>query len=107
MDTFEKEIKDALKEIDKLRTPECLDPALIGPFAEGTLSGEEKQRAENHFRTCLYCLKQLNDMKELLYYRAHPLKLSPESERATEGASSGDRKKNGERPRRRVVHRKT
>jgi hypothetical protein len=78
MDTFETEIKDALKEIDRFRTPECLDPALIGPFAEGTLSGEEKQRVENHLQKCLYCLKELNDMKEMLYYRAHPLRLSPE-----------------------------
>jgi S1-C subfamily serine protease len=70
-------MKNALKEVDNLRTPECLDATSIGSFAEGGLSGEEKQRAEDHLAVCLYCLKQLNDMKELLYYRAHPARLSP------------------------------
>jgi hypothetical protein len=45
-------------------------------LAEGRLTGEEKQRAEEHLRSCLYCLKQLNDMKEMLHYQKHPLALS-------------------------------
>ncbi len=77
MRTFETEIKDALKEVETFRTPECLGPTLIGSFAENTLSEEERQRAEDHLHTCLYCLKQLNEMKELLSCRAQPPKLSP------------------------------
>ena len=67
-----------MKEIDTLRTLECLDTVSIGLFAEGKLGDEEKQRAEEHLLTCLYCLKQLVDMKEMLYYEKHPTPISPE-----------------------------
>ena len=77
MDAFEAGIKDVLKEIGKLRTSECLDTVSIGMFAEGRLTDEEGKRAEEHLRTCLYCIRQLNDMKELLYYQKHPVALSP------------------------------
>jgi hypothetical protein len=77
MDAFEAGIRDALKEIDKLKTPECLDSVSIGLFAEGRLTDEKKQRIEEHLLSCLYCLKQLNDMKELLHYQKHPVDLSP------------------------------
>jgi hypothetical protein len=77
MNTFEAGIRDALNEIDKVRTPECLDPVSIGLFIEDRLTDEERQRMEEHLRTCLYCLKQLNDMKEMLYYQKHPVALSP------------------------------
>lgn len=58
MDAFEAGIRDALKEIDKFRTPECLDAVSIGLFAEDRLTDEEKQRMEEHLLSCLYCLKQ-------------------------------------------------
>jgi hypothetical protein len=77
MDTFDAKIRDALKEIDRLRTPECLDTISIGLFAEGRLTGEEKERMEEHLLSCLHCLKQLNNMKEMLYYQRHPATLSP------------------------------
>ena len=95
MSTFETEIKNALKEIDRFRTPECLDPTLIGSFAEDKLSGEEKQRVEDHLAMCLYCLKQLNDMKELLHYRAHPAKLSRELSRRLRALYQTAEKKSG------------
>ncbi|MGD0228870.1 MAG: tetratricopeptide repeat protein [Syntrophorhabdales bacterium] len=78
MNTFETGIRNALKEIDSLKTPECLDTASIGSFAENTMPEEERRRAEDHLRTCLYCIKQLNDMMELLHYRNRPASLSPE-----------------------------
>ena len=96
MSTFEAEMKSALKEIDRFRTPECLGPALIGSFAEDKLSEEEKQRAEDHLATCLYCLKQLNDMEEMLYCRAHPAHLSPGLSRQLKALYRTARKKNGE-----------
>jgi hypothetical protein len=77
MNTFETGIRGALNEIDSPRTPECLDSVSIGLFAEGRLSDEEKKRAEEHLLSCLYCLKQLNDMKEMLYYQRPPVALSP------------------------------
>ena len=95
MSTFETEIKNALKEIDRFKTPECLDPTLIGSFAENKLSGEEKRKAEDHLQTCLYCLKRLNDMKELLHYRTHPAKLSPELSRRLRALYQAAEKKSG------------
>jgi S1-C subfamily serine protease len=95
MSTFETEIKNALNEIDRFRTPECLGPTLIGSFAEGKLSEEEKQRAEDHLQKCLYCLKQLNDMEELLYCRAHPVSLSPELSRRLRALCRTAQKKSG------------
>ena len=78
MSTFETELKNTLKEIDSFRTPECLDEEIIGSYAEQNLPEEEKERAEAHLQECLYCLKRLNDAKEMLYWRAHPAQLSPE-----------------------------
>jgi len=78
MDTFDAGIRGALHEIDQLRTPECLDTISIGLLAEGRLTGEEKRRADEHLRSCLYCLKQLNDMKEMLHYQKHLTRLSPQ-----------------------------
>jgi hypothetical protein len=77
METFEAGLRDALDEIDRLRAPECIDTVSIGLFAEGRLTDEEKKRMEEHLISCLYCLKQLNDMKEMLYYQRHPVELSP------------------------------
>lgn len=71
-------IRNALEEIDIFRTPECLDSILIGLLAESKLSGEERRRTEEHLLSCLYCWRQLNDMKAMLYYRKHPTTLSPE-----------------------------
>lgn len=75
---IETRVKDALREIDNLKTPACLDTISIGLYAENKLSGEERQKAEEHLQACLYCLKRLNDMKELLYYRKYPARLSPQ-----------------------------
>ena len=76
MDSAEKEIKNALREIEEFRTEECLGSVTIGLFAEGKLQGPERQAAENHLLGCPYCLKHLNDIKELLYYEKHPAGLS-------------------------------
>jgi hypothetical protein len=76
MSIFEERMRTALEEIETLKTSECLDPVSIGLFAEGRLSVEEKRRAEKHLLTCLYCIKQLNDMREMLYYERHPTGIS-------------------------------
>ena len=46
----------------------CLDPATLGLFAEGKLRPQERQAASSHLLACPYCVKQLNDMMEMLYY---------------------------------------
>lgn len=74
---FEAKLKNGLQDVDSLKTPDCLDTITIGFYAENNLSQEDKLKAENHLHSCLYCLKQLNDMKELLYYQEHKVTVSP------------------------------
>jgi len=73
---METKIKEALKDIDRFRTPECLDDSTIGRYAESSLAEPQQQAVETHLRTCLYCLKQLNDMTELLHSQKQPVPLS-------------------------------
>ena len=77
---IESKIKDALKGIDSFRTPDCLDDNTIGSYAENKLAEPQRITTEAHLRTCLYCLKQLNDMTEQLHYQKHPAPLSPRLE---------------------------
>ena len=77
---MESQIKDAIKDIDRFRTPDCLDDNTIGRFAENKLAEPQRLTAETHLCTCLYCLKNLNDMTELLHAQAHPTQLSPRLE---------------------------
>ena len=71
MGTLEAGVRATVSEIDTLRTPECLDSVSVGLFAGGRLTGKEKQKAEEHLLSCLYCLKHLNDMKEMLHYEVN------------------------------------
>lgn len=73
---LEGKIGEALKDIDSFRTPDCLDDNTIGRYAENKLADPQRQVAEAHLHTCLYCLKQLNDMTELLHYQKHPVEQS-------------------------------
>ena len=61
--------------IDGFRGEDCLDPATLGLFAEGKLRPQERQTASSHLLACPYCVKQLNDMMEMLYYERLPMKL--------------------------------
>jgi S1-C subfamily serine protease len=74
---LENKIKAALKDIDSFRTSDCLDDNTIGRYAENKLAEPQRQAAEAHLHTCLYCLKQLNDMTELLHYQKQQVLLSP------------------------------
>jgi len=94
MSIFEEKMRTALEEIETLKTPECLDSVSIGLFAEGRLFSEEKQRAEEHLVTCLYCIKQLNDMKEMLYYERHPTGISQKLVERLEGLYREQRVRN-------------
>ena len=70
-------MKKAIHGVDRPKSPECLDAHTIGLYAENKLSEEERRRTEEHLNGCLYCVKQLNEMKELLYYDQNPADLSP------------------------------
>ncbi len=75
---FEEKMENLLQDIDNMKTLACVDINTIGLYAENKLSNEEKQKAETHLQSCLYCLKQLNDMEEMLYFRQHKTSISPE-----------------------------
>ena len=71
--SLDTKIKEALQELDSLKSPDCLDDAAIGTYADNTVSDEERRQSEAHLQTCLYCLNRLNEMKELLHYQHHPV----------------------------------
>jgi tetratricopeptide (TPR) repeat protein len=73
--SVEDKIRDALKQIDDFRTPDCLDTVTLGRFAEKTLDEKEMVEAEAHLHACLYCLKRLNDMAEMLHYQKQKVPL--------------------------------
>jgi S1-C subfamily serine protease len=73
---LERTIKKALENIEGLRTADCLDATTLGHFAVKKLGEQERQAAEAHLHTCLFCLKQLNDMTELLHYQQQKVPLS-------------------------------
>lgn len=66
---LENKIKEAVSDIDSFKTADCLDIDIIGHYAENKLNDPERERSEKHLHTCLYCLKQLNDMTALQHYQ--------------------------------------
>ena len=79
MDTsLDKTIRDALHELDRLKTPDCLDDAALGCYAENQVTDEERQQCEAHLHTCLYCLDRFTNLQELRYYQEHPLPVPDE-----------------------------
>ncbi len=67
MDELKAKISDAFNNFDDLKTPACLDAKTVGMFAEQKLADKDMAKAEAHIQSCLYCLGQLTEMKELLY----------------------------------------
>jgi len=65
----------ALRNIEALKTPSCLEVETIGFYIEGKLSKGEKRKAEEHINSCLYCLHQLLELKELIYFQRHKVSL--------------------------------
>jgi len=66
-----KKARRALNRMKYLKSPSCLDVETIGFYIEGRLSEGEKKRVEGHINSCLYCLNQLLEMKELIYLHKH------------------------------------
>jgi len=73
--SIEKVGKEILSNIESYRTDDCLDLNIIGNYLENKLSKGEKHRVENHFKICLYCLYQLNELAELIYLQKHGIPL--------------------------------
>ena len=66
---LESKIKAALADIDSFQTDDCLDTDLIGHYVENTLDDQGREAVEKHLHSCLYCLKQLNDMTALQHFQ--------------------------------------
>jgi len=93
MDELKAKITDAFNNFDDLKTPACLDAKTIGMLAENKLAEKEMAKAETHIQSCLYCLGQLTEMKEMLYLASEAEPVSPELEKKlTKLFSKHDRK---------------
>jgi Flp pilus assembly protein TadD len=66
---LENNIKAALADIESFRTTDCLDLDAIQCYSANKLDAPEREGVEQHLHTCLYCLKQLNDMTALQHYQ--------------------------------------
>ncbi len=77
---LEKIAAELLKTTEDQKTPECVSVDTLGEYIEHTIPGDEWNGVEKHLRSCLYCLNQLVDLRELLYLEknAEPLPRSLE-----------------------------
>jgi S1-C subfamily serine protease len=66
---LENKLKAALEDIDSFQTADCLDADIIGHYMDNKLNVPEREIVEKHLHTCLYCLKQLNDMTALQHFQ--------------------------------------
>ena len=66
---------DLLKELERHKTPGCLSVTVLGRYIEHMLIGQERDDVENHLQSCLHCLNQLVELRELLFLekKADPL----------------------------------
>jgi hypothetical protein len=67
------------------KTPECLSVDTLGAYVEYTLPGEERDKVESHVGSCLYCLNELVELRELIFLEKNaelmpprPVKRDPE-----------------------------
>jgi hypothetical protein len=67
--SFEPKLKKYLKNMEIMKTPSCVETDTIGFYIENKLPKGEKMRVEKHIGSCLYCLNQLTELKELVYFQ--------------------------------------
>lgn len=68
--SFESKLRNHLKNIEIMKTSSCLETEIIGLYIEEKLPKGEKMRVEDHISSCLYCLNQLTELKELIYLQS-------------------------------------
>lgn len=71
---------ELLEELDRHKTPGCLSQTILGQYIEHTLPGQERERAEKHLESCLYCVNQLVELRELLFLEKNADPLPPNLE---------------------------
>lgn len=75
--SFEPKLKKYLKNMEIMKTPSCVETDTIGFYIENKLPKGEKMRVEKHISSCLYCLNQLTELKELVYFQKQSAPLPP------------------------------
>jgi Tfp pilus assembly protein PilF len=72
---IEKTAAELLNDLENQKTPECLTVDTLGEYIEHSLPSEDWDGVEKHLRSCLYCLNQLVELRELLFLEknAEPL----------------------------------
>ena len=73
--SIEELASDLFKDVEKRKKPDCLGIDILGAYIERTLPSEEWDKVESHLRSCLYCLNELVELRELLFLEknAEPL----------------------------------
>ena len=74
-DSFESKLRNYLKSIEEMKTPSCLETETIGLYIEDKLPEGEKMRVEKHIASCLYCLDQLVELRELIHFQKNSVPL--------------------------------
>jgi len=70
-DPYEVKLKKHLRNVVNMKTSSCLETGIIGLYIEGKLPKGEKIKVEKHITSCLYCLDQLTELRELVYFQKH------------------------------------
>lgn len=70
-DSFELRLRKSLKSTGEMKTLSCVETETIGLYIENKLPRGERIRVEKHIASCLYCLEQLVELRELVYFQKH------------------------------------
>lgn len=66
-DPLPKLVPDLLKDLEGSKGPKCLPVDTLGQYIEHTLPINELDSVEIHLKSCLYCVNQLVELRELLF----------------------------------------
>jgi hypothetical protein len=65
--SFESKLERIFKEAKTLKTPSCMSTETLGLFVEKKLSSKERLNVEEHVTSCLHCLNELVELRELIH----------------------------------------
>ncbi|MHB8482516.1 MAG: trypsin-like peptidase domain-containing protein [Nitrospiria bacterium] len=73
-----KQTRLILKGISLLKSEECPGESLLGLYSENRLSSERASRVDEHLKKCLFCLNQMTELKEWVYFEKNTAPLTPD-----------------------------
>lgn len=65
--SFDSKLGRIFKEAKTLKTPSCISIETLGLFIEKKLPNKERLTVEEHLKSCLYCLNELVELRELIH----------------------------------------